>query len=70
MSLKNPFLPTFGTSPPLLVGRDGEVARFAHAFAEGPHHPDYTMLIVGDRGSGKTVLLNDAMDSRSIYAPL
>ena len=63
MSLKNPFLPTFGTSPPLLAGRDREVARLARAFAEGPQHPDFTLLITGPRGSGKTVLLNEAEDT-------
>lgn len=62
MTPKNPFLPTFGTSPPLLAGRDKEVARFARAFEDGPRHPDYTMLIIGARGSGKTVLLNEAED--------
>ena len=59
----NPFLPTFGTSPPLLAGRDDVVARFEHAFGRGPQHPDYTMLITGVRGSGKTVLLNEAEDA-------
>lgn len=63
MSTKNPFLPTFGTSPPLLAGRNREVERFAHAFEEGPRHPDYTMLITGAMGTGKTVLLNEAEDA-------
>jgi len=56
----NPFLPTFGTSPPVLAGRDDVVARFIRAFERGPVHPDYTMLITGVRGVGKTVLLNEA----------
>lgn len=59
----NPFLPTFGTSPPVLAGRDDVVARFERAFERGPTHPDYTMLITGVRGSGKTVLLNEAEDA-------
>ncbi len=58
----NPFLPTFGTSPPLLAGRDREVSRLARALSEGPRHPDFTLLITGSRGSGKTVLLNEAED--------
>ena len=60
--LENPFLPTFGTSPPLLAGRDQVVGRFEKAFERGPLHPDYTMLISGVRGVGKTVLLNEAED--------
>lgn len=67
MSPRNPFLPTFGTSPPVLAGRDREVARFARAFEDGPRHPDYTMLIIGARGSGKTVLLNEAEDEASAH---
>ncbi len=63
MLSKNPFLPTFGTSPPFLAGRDREVARLSRALGEGPAHPDYTLLITGSRGSGKTVLLNEAEDS-------
>lgn len=59
----NPFLPTFGTTPPKLAGRDDVVARFARAFERGPQHPDYTMLMTGVRGSGKTVLLNEAEDA-------
>ncbi|WP_419919906.1 ATP-binding protein [Candidatus Poriferisocius sp.] len=63
MADNNPFLPTFGTSPPMLAGRDGVVARFHRAFERGPAHPDYTMLISGVRGSGKTVMLNEAEDT-------
>ena len=55
---KNPFSPTFGTTPPLLAGRDDVTARFADALDTGPTHPDYTLLITGDRGAGKTALLN------------
>lgn len=63
MAIDNPFLPTFGTSPPVLAGRDDVVARFKRAFERGPVHPDSTMLITGVRGSGKTVLLNEAEDA-------
>ena len=59
-TLTNPFVPTFGTSPPLLAGRDGVITRFERALRQGPTHPDYTLLLTGRRGYGKTVLLNSA----------
>lgn len=55
---RNPFSPSFGTTPPLLAGRDDVLARFDEAVDTGPTHPDYTLLITGDRGTGKTALLN------------
>ncbi len=61
---KNPFSPTFGTTPPLFAGRDDVLARFSDAQATGPTHPDYTLLITGDRGTGKTALLN-VLEERS-----
>ncbi len=57
-SAANPFSPSFGTTPPLLAGRDEVMARFAEAIEAGPTHPDYTLLVTGDRGTGKTALLN------------
>ena len=38
------------------------LARFSDALEAGPTHPDYTLLITGDRGSGKTALLNTLED--------
>ncbi|MDE0319411.1 MAG: ATP-binding protein [Acidimicrobiaceae bacterium] len=54
----NPFSPAFGSTPPLLAGRDDVLGRFAEAAQAGPLHPDYTLLLTGERGSGKTALLN------------
>lgn len=54
----NPFVPTFGVSPPLLAGRDKVIGRLEQALQSGPTHPDYTLLLTGPRGSGKTVMLN------------
>ena len=54
----NPFSPTFGSTPPLLAGRDQVLGRFSDALDTGPTHPDYTLLVTGDRGTGKTALLN------------
>ena len=59
-SLTNPFVPTFGASPPLLAGRGGVITRLERALRHGPTHPDYTLLLTGRRGYGKTVLLNSA----------
>lgn len=58
----NPFAPTFGAPPPLLAGRDDILRRFDAALDTGPTHPDYTLLITGDRGTGKTALLNALED--------
>ena len=58
--MTNPFVPTFGASPPLLVGRGEVIARLNTAFHHGPTHPDYTLLLTGPRGCGKTVMLNSA----------
>ena len=58
----NPFSPTFGTSPPALAGRDAILEDLDEAFETGPSHPDYTVLFIGIRGIGKTVMLNAAED--------
>lgn len=34
------------------------LARFDEALDAGPTHPDYTLLVTGERGTGKTALLN------------
>jgi hypothetical protein len=60
MASRNPFRPTFGSSPPRLVGRDLEMGAFAAALEEGPGAPGRATLYVGARGVGKTVLLNEA----------
>lgn len=58
MQLLNPFAPTFGAEPPLLAGRDDIFQAIADAWVTGPTHPAYTALILGRRGSGKTVALD------------
>ncbi len=57
MEHSNPFRPTFGRPPHTLAGRDDAMERFRAAMSVGPDHPDYSMLLKGPRGSGKTVLL-------------
>ncbi len=63
----NPFSPTFGTTPPFLAGREEVLSRFDEAVNAGPLHPDYTLLITGDRGTGKTALLNVLEDRVADY---
>lgn len=54
----NPFTPTFGTSPPLLVGRDTDLDDFREGLRGGPGSPERATLVTGLRGTGKTVMLN------------
>lgn len=56
----DPFKPTFGADPPLLVGRDETIAIFANALDDGPGAAGRATLYTGARGSGKTVMLNAA----------
>ena len=62
MAARNPFSPSFGTSPPVLAGRDAILDSVGDALAAGPTHPDYTALFIGVRGAGKTVMLNAVED--------
>lgn len=59
----NPFTPTFGTSPPLLVGRDGDLQDFREGLVAGPGAPERATLVTGLRGTGKTVMLNAYEDA-------
>lgn len=58
----NPFTPTFGVTPPLLVGRDDLLEEFGIAIDEGVGSPYRAVVITGVRGSGKTVALNALED--------
>lgn len=63
MATDNPFSPTFGVPPPVLAGRDEVLDDISDALETGPSHPDFTSLLIGARGSGKTVTLNAIADS-------
>ena len=58
---RNPSTPSFGVSPPLLVGRDEDVEAFVEALEEGPGSPYRATLFTGQRGSA--VLLNALEDA-------
>lgn len=53
----NPFTPDFGQDPPTLVGRVEQLAGAAAALAAGPRQREFTTLMLGPRGVGKTTLL-------------
>lgn len=58
----NPFKPTAGAEPPVLVGRDSVIDDFIDGLDEGVGAPGRLMRITGPRGSGKTVLLTELGD--------
>ncbi|MGH9056242.1 MAG: ATP-binding protein [Acidimicrobiales bacterium] len=60
--MPNPFHPTFGVSPPLLVGRDQLLQEFIEGLEDGPGPAGRATLYSGARGSGKTVMLNAVED--------
>lgn len=57
MRLRNPFKPTAGAPPPLLVGREVMVDQFLEGIEDGPGAPDRLTMFTGQRGVGKTVML-------------
>jgi len=60
--MPNPFKPSFGVTPPQLVGRDGLIEDFVEALVDGPGSAGRATLYTGARGSGKTVMLNAVED--------
>ncbi len=58
----NLFTPDFGQDPHLMVGRDELVRSLRQGLASGPRDRRFTSVLVGPRGSGKTVVLNLARD--------
>lgn len=58
----NPFSPGFGRSPRSLVGRDGLLGNLASGLMSGPEDSRYTSILMGVRGSGETVALNEIED--------
>jgi len=60
MSRTNPFTPASGTAPQVLAGRDRIMADLMDGLSNGPGDPNRSTILVGPRGSGKTVLLAEA----------
>lgn len=59
MRHQNPFKPTAGKMPPVLVGREKVTDDFIEGLENGAGAPGRLMRITGPRGSGKTVLLSE-----------
>lgn len=55
--MENPFKPTAGKMPPILIGRESIVNDFTDGLENGAGAPGRLMVITGQRGFGKTVLL-------------
>lgn len=53
----NPFNPGFGVAPPLLAGRQELIHSVLTGLSRGPGRHEFHSVIVGPRGTGKTVLL-------------
>jgi len=56
------FLPAFGNRPVELVGRNDIIEEFRHGLSQPIGHPNRAMLIIGQRGMGKTALLLEFAD--------
>lgn len=54
---QNPFTPAAGKMPPVLVGRESLICDFEEALDNGAGAPGRLMLISGQLGFGKTVML-------------
>ena len=61
-AVHNPFSTSFGSQPPLLVGRDDELALIRTGLGSGPGSKHFGTVILGRRGYGKTVILGKMRD--------
>lgn len=55
--MANPFKPTAGAAPLLLVDRNRVIEEFLESLDDGPGAPGFLEFITGTRGVGKTVML-------------
>jgi len=60
--ITNPFTPSTGATPPLLVGRQSLLDFLQDGLDEGPGSPSRITLYTGARGVGKTVMLTEATE--------
>lgn len=59
MAERNPFKPTAGATPPLLVGRADVLDEISESIEDGPGAPSRLVRFTGARGVGKTVMLTE-----------
>ena len=58
----NPFRPATGASPPELIGRASQLDALAESIDDGPGAPGRITIFTGQRGVGKTVMLNEVAE--------
>ena len=58
----NPFTPSFGETPQFQVGNEELLYELSEGFALGPEDERYASILLGPRGSGKTILLQTIED--------
>lgn len=58
MTQANPFTPAFGTIPAIVVGREAILRDMRAAFVAGPGNPNLSTILIGARGTGKTVCMS------------
>lgn len=62
MNIDDVFSPSFGNRPSQLVGREGVIREFLRGLESKPGNKDRAVVMLGQRGSGKTVLLWELAD--------
>lgn len=62
VSNDRPFSPSFGNRPSELVGRDELLSRISEGLTTEPGNRERAIVLLGQRGSGKTVLLWEIAD--------
>ena len=60
VAISSPFVPSFGVVPPELAGRSHVLNEIDLGLEGRAGHPNRAMLLLGGRGTGKTVLLEIA----------
>lgn len=58
--MRNPFKPSAGSHPPIVVDRQHTLESFIEGLEDGSGAPGLLTILTGPRGIGKTVMLNEA----------